>query len=142
MANGLPRSTLVLAIVASASLLPAQTTDGIVSGRLRNSIGSPVVGGYFVCENAQMNTRVSALTGDLGTFGLPALPPGRYRIRTDAGGYLSADVENLLPPVAGVLGAGPGSAVDAGRAAPGIIFESSRGSEAAFLGTLKIPVKP
>ena len=58
---------------------------------------------HIVCENAQTNTHVSALTGDLGTFGLPALPPGRYRIRTDADGYQSVDIENLLLPVAGVL---------------------------------------
>jgi hypothetical protein len=104
MAKGLPRTILVLGFAAAASMLPAQTTDGFVGGRLRNSIsGSPISGGRIVCENAQTNTRVSAHTGDLGTFGLPALPPGRYRIRTDADGYQSVDIENLLLPVAGVL---------------------------------------
>lgn len=103
---GIGVKTVVLALAAGAApfVLFAQTTDGFIGGLVRDSItGSRISGASIVCENAETNTHVAARTGDRGAFGLPLLPPGRYRIRADVDQYQSVDIENLTLPVAGML---------------------------------------
>jgi hypothetical protein len=104
MRRELQNGLLVSIVAIQANVLQAQTTDGFIGGFVRNSIsGVRVSQVRIVCENSETNTRVSAVTGAFGTFGLPELPPGTYRIRADADNYQSLDIENLTLPVAGIL---------------------------------------
>lgn len=95
---------LSITVLAASFALLAQTTDGVVSGRLRDSItGRRIPAASLVCESEETDTRVFTRTGDRGTFGLPMMPPGRYRVRVDAASYQSVDIEQLILPVAGML---------------------------------------
>ncbi len=98
------RVILMMAIAAVASPLRSQTTDGLISGVLRDSIsGNPIPGAVIVCEDEATHTRATAQSGDSGRFGLPLLPPGLFRVRVEESGHLSVDIQNLVLPVAGVL---------------------------------------
>src|SRR5262249_17776821 len=100
-----PRSMARIALLLAASdMLFSQTTDGLVKGLVRDSItGEPVGGAVVRCESESDPTIVSRPADNDGRFGLPLLPPGRYRIHIEAREYQTADVQNLDLAVAGVL---------------------------------------
>ena len=103
MSHGL-RRIILAAMAAGVSTLCAQTTDGFVTGTLRDSVsGNPIPGASIVCESAATNTRVPARSGEDGSFGLPLMPPGNYRVRVEEATHQAVDIQNLVLPVAGVL---------------------------------------
>ena len=81
--------------------LAAQTTQGVIAGRLVNSTsGRPIAGAaieYSSTENP-MSGRSSADAS--GYYSLPLLSPGTYRVRVTADGFQSQEVQQLALPVA------------------------------------------
>ncbi len=99
------RVFLSVAWWASAAALSAQTTQGLVGGRVRNLLtAAPVAGAVITYQSLATNTRGSVLTGKDGFYNCPLLPPGKYRIRAGAGeGFQAQEVQELALPVAGRL---------------------------------------
>src|SRR5262245_22596301 len=98
------RLALVTVAVFYGASLFGQTTQGIISGRIRNSVNGQPLGGARI--------QYSALTGVLsggaqsdrnGHYSLPLLSPGLYRVRVEAEGYQAQEVHELELPVAARL---------------------------------------
>src|SRR5260370_1860134 len=76
-----------------ASLLPlvdlavAQSTTGTIAGSVTDSSGSPVAGAKVTATNVQTNVARSANTAQDGSYSLPFLPIGTYRIDIDVSGF-------------------------------------------------------
>jgi len=85
--------------MAWVSILTGQTTQGLISGRLVDSItGSPIGGAAIEYSSSSSGT---ALSGADGYYYLPLLSPGLYRVRVTAAGFQAQELEELELPVAG-----------------------------------------
>ena len=80
----------------SALALFGQTTQGVISGRLLNSITGRPVGGATVAYSSSVNTLAGSTAADeQGYYYLPLLSPGVYRVRVTAAGFQSQEVQEL-----------------------------------------------
>ncbi|HEV8148087.1 MAG TPA: carboxypeptidase-like regulatory domain-containing protein, partial [Bryobacteraceae bacterium] len=96
-------------LVALVALAPAQTTQGLISGRVVDlGSGRAIVAAEIRCELSD-NTLASVGTPSVtrsdrsGYFTLPLLSPGFYRIHVQAATYQAQEVYQLEVPVAGRL---------------------------------------
>jgi len=95
---------LRIAIMAlSGLLLQGQTTQGVISGRVMDPDGKPVVGAEVAAESLETSTHVTGHTDKGGLFALPLLPPGKYRLMVDAEGYQRQEIYELQLAVAAFL---------------------------------------
>jgi hypothetical protein len=84
--------------------LPAQTTDGLIRGRVTDSqTGAAVPGASVACENPATHTAAVTHTDSHGYYALPLLPPGVYRARASAAAYQAQEVQELTLAVAASL---------------------------------------
>ncbi len=99
------RTFAILVFAAlGAVCLPAQTTQGVISGRLLNSVTGWPLAGATVAYSSPVNTLAgSAVSDNQGYYYLPLLSPGLYGVRVAAQGFQSQEVEELSLPVAGRL---------------------------------------
>jgi hypothetical protein len=87
-----------------ATLATAQTTQGLISGRIVDSqSGRAVAGATVRCTVLGGGSPVLGHSGPAGYFVLPLLSPGTYRLRVEASKYQAAEVHQLEVPVAGQL---------------------------------------
>src|SRR6185295_4393524 len=94
----------VICIVLLTPMLTAQTTQGLIAGRLVNSLtGGPVSGAVVSFWNAATGSSGAARSDASGNFFLPLLSPGFYRVRATADGYQAREVQELELPVAARL---------------------------------------
>ncbi|MGD1093049.1 MAG: carboxypeptidase regulatory-like domain-containing protein [Bryobacteraceae bacterium] len=95
------RSVTILLPLFLSALLHGQTTQGVISGRLLNSVTGRPVSAAAVAYSSSVNTITGTATSDgSGYFHLPLLSPGVYRIRVVADGFQSQEVQELQLPVA------------------------------------------
>jgi len=80
-------SILVLCLVASASILSAQTTEASLSGRVTDPSRARIVNATVAAIRSDTNARYQTTTHVSGEYDLPGLPPGVYRIEIDAQGF-------------------------------------------------------
>lgn len=98
----LPRPLLLLLL--AASLAPAQSTDGLITGQVVDAVTArPLPGARIEYENPALNRRGAALAGPSGRFSLLYLPPGVYRLRVAASGYQAQELHELRLAVAARL---------------------------------------
>ena len=81
----------------------AQTTQGLISGRLTDSQSGQPVNQGRVFFSSGAGVEGTATAGADGYYILPLLSPGTYRIRATAAGYQPHEVQNLILAVAGRL---------------------------------------
>src|ERR1017187_9565359 len=82
--------------------LAAQTTQGLISGSIINSVTGQPVAGASVTYTSETLAATGTLQSDAGGYYfLPLLSAGTYSIRTTADGYQSQELEQLELPVAG-----------------------------------------
>src|SRR5580700_1506942 len=82
----------------------SQTTPGLISGRLVNSInGSPVARAEVFYSSSTSNLAGAALSDAAGYYYLPLLSPGLYQIRVTSAAYQSQEVQELELTVAARL---------------------------------------
>ena len=91
---------------ACATLLCAvagfsQTTQGLISGRLLNSVsGGPIAGANVTYSSSISNLAGASISDASGYYYLPLLSPGFYRLRVTAADYQSQEVQELELTVA------------------------------------------
>lgn len=79
----------------------AQTTQGLISGRLVNSVtGRPIKGASVLFASSLATFTGGAVSDSSGYYLLPLLSPGVYQIRVTAEGFQAQEVQNLELTVA------------------------------------------
>jgi hypothetical protein len=87
----------MLVLLFGASLT-GQTTQGVISGRLVNSVtGHAVPFGSITCSSLADDaaTTATSVSDSAGYYYLPLLSPGTYRVRATAAGFQSQEVQEL-----------------------------------------------
>ncbi|HEX4594487.1 MAG TPA: carboxypeptidase-like regulatory domain-containing protein, partial [Bryobacteraceae bacterium] len=88
-------------ILFSAVAGVSQTTQGLISGQLVNSVtGRPVAAASVTYSSSTSNLAGSARSDAAGFYYLPLLSPGSYRISVAAESYQSQEVQELELTVA------------------------------------------
>src|SRR5581483_10819264 len=78
-----------------------QTTQGLISGRLVNSVtGRPISGANILYTSATSNLVGASNSDASGYYYLPLLSPGIYQIRVSAPEYQSQEIQELELTVA------------------------------------------
>jgi len=84
-----------------AAIAIAQTTQGLISGRIAHSqTGAGLGGAQVVYAGAATGLGGTALAGTGGYYVLPLLSPGTYRLRVAAGGFQAQELQVVELPVA------------------------------------------
>lgn len=95
-------SRLIGASLAAGLALHAQTTQGLISGRILNSVTGRAVAGASVTYTSTTLSASGTLRSDIGGYYfLPLLSAGTYTIRTTADKYQPQELQQLELPVAG-----------------------------------------
>jgi Carboxypeptidase regulatory-like domain/TonB-dependent Receptor Plug Domain len=93
------RACLLFLLCAAAGI--SQTTQGLISGQLADSVtGRPVSGANVLYSSATSNLAGAALSDASGYYYLPLLSPGTYQIRVTSPAYQSQEVQELELTVA------------------------------------------
>ena len=93
----------VLAVLLAASAV-GQTTQGVISGRLVNSVtGRPIASANVSYASDTATSAGSSNSDANGYYALPLLSPGTYRVRATAMGFQSQEVQELELSVASRL---------------------------------------
>src|SRR5258708_12689996 len=96
---------LVVFVSLCATPALAQTTDGLISGRVTDSgRGTRGEGANVFCSSSNTNASGAAGTDASGEYVLPLLSPGIYRVRVEAAGFQAKEIQELEVPVSGRLG--------------------------------------
>src|SRR5271154_346367 len=86
---------MILAVLGAAALA-GQTTQGVISGRLLNSITGRPIAAASVEYSSEVNTSSGRGASDAsGYYTLPLLSPGVYRVRVVAAQFQSQEVQEL-----------------------------------------------
>jgi hypothetical protein len=87
-----------------AAMVHAQTTQGLIAGRVLDSVtGHPIVGAKIVYSNAVQALGGFVFASSDGYFNLPLLSPGAYRLGVSASGYQPLEAQRVELAVAGRL---------------------------------------
>ena len=93
------RALALLALCAIAG--SAQTTQGLISGQLVNSVtGRPLAGASVLYASSLSNLAGASQSDENGYYSLPLLSPGLYQIHVNAEGYQSQEVQEIELTVA------------------------------------------
>ena len=96
---------VVRALALASTVMVAQNTQSLISGRAVDAGTGTPLGGARVAYHSLATSTSGVVTADRnGLFTCPPLPPGRYRIRATAGdSYQAREVHEMDLPVAGRL---------------------------------------
>ena len=79
--------TLILALVLMTKHLPAQTVSGTINGTVTDATGSVLPGVNVEVANQTTGLQRTTTGSEIGTFTVPALPPGIYTITVSKPGF-------------------------------------------------------
>jgi hypothetical protein len=92
---------LLLGLFLLCAAASAQTTQGLISGRLLNSVtGAPIQGARVVFASSLTTLAGGAASDSSGYYLLPLLSPGLYQVRVTANGFQAQEVQNIELTVA------------------------------------------
>src|ERR1700674_5463729 len=87
---------LLLSFILGDTAVICQTTQGLISGRLLNSLtGRPINGATVEIASFTSTSTGSSVSDASGYYYLPLLSPGIYRVRVTALGFQSQEVHEL-----------------------------------------------
>src|SRR5580704_10821566 len=69
-----------------------QTSQGTILGTVRDASGGAMAGATVTITNTGTNDARTATTGTDGGYRVPALEPGLYTVRVEAGGFKTLTV--------------------------------------------------
>jgi Carboxypeptidase regulatory-like domain/TonB dependent receptor len=76
--------------------LRAQTTNASVTGYITDQTKAVIVGAKVIVINVDTNGRYEAATNGVGSYDVPNLPPGRYRIEVEKPGFKTVVKSDLI----------------------------------------------
>jgi hypothetical protein len=83
---------------------PAQTTQGVINGRIIDSVtGSPVPDATVSLSSEGTSTQITVRADSRGYYTAASIPPGPYRVRATAEKYQAQEAFNLELAIAGRL---------------------------------------
>lgn len=92
---------LMIGVLILGAAASGQTTQGLISGRLVDSVtGRPISGARVLFTSSLTLVAGGAASDSSGYYLLPLLSPGLYQVRVTAGGYQSQEVQDLELTVA------------------------------------------
>jgi Carboxypeptidase regulatory-like domain/TonB-dependent Receptor Plug Domain/TonB dependent receptor len=95
------RCSVLLGLFLLSTAVSAQTTQGLISGRLLNSVtGTPIQSARIVFASSLTTLAGGAASDSSGYYLLPLLSPGLYQIRVSAEGFQAQEVQDLELTVA------------------------------------------
>jgi hypothetical protein len=74
-------------ILAISGISSAQTTNAAVTGRITDPSKAVIVDAHVALINTGTNVRYEGKTNDAGSYVVPALPPGPYRVEVEKPGF-------------------------------------------------------
>ncbi|MDT5269539.1 MAG: hypothetical protein QOH49_1725, partial [Acidobacteriota bacterium] len=89
---------LLIAFVLPAA---AQSNKGTITGTVTDPTGAVVKDAKITATNVATGEAREATTGDEGTYSMPALDPGIYRVTVDASGFSQSIIEQVKLDTAG-----------------------------------------
>ncbi len=93
---GKARSVLLLSVLAPCATISAQTGGtGAVSGTLADASGSLVTGAKITIVNTATNEERATQSDTRGTFFIPSLPPGLYRVTVVKEGFKTTSSDSV-----------------------------------------------
>jgi len=93
---------LAALVVALAGLAAGQTTQGLISGRVVNSVTGRAIGGASVSySSSTLAASGTVLSDAAGFYFLPLLSAGTYTVRVSATGYQTQELQQMELAVAG-----------------------------------------
>jgi hypothetical protein len=87
---------LVLLALLGPTELVAQTTTGMIRGRVLNDVGAPVVGADIALLNPQTGVQRTTISQQDGNYALVGVQPGTYELSVRMIGYTAAPQELRL----------------------------------------------
>jgi hypothetical protein len=94
--------TLVLFLLGALPALP-QTNNGRIEGIVQDSSGGIVPGARLTATNVKTQLKVETASNAQGEFVLTPLPPGTYKLTTEASGFHRSDIEAIEINVGAVV---------------------------------------
>lgn len=89
-------SSIAAVLLAIASLLVGQVGDAELAGAVTDPSGSPVAAAKLTLTNDESGVQRSAASDSAGRYVFPALAPGRYSLKTEAAGFRTATITQIL----------------------------------------------
>lgn len=77
----------------------AQTTQGSLSGLLRDATGAAIVGANVVVKNIATGEEFRSKSSEQGAFAFPSIQPGRYSITIELTGFKRTEVPEVIVEV-------------------------------------------
>src|SRR6266496_2757877 len=81
-------------------LVFGQGPVGTLTGTITDPAGAVIAGAAVVATNTATGVETSATTTGTGTYTMPYLPAGTYKVRVTSPGFRTATVENVVLRVA------------------------------------------
>ena len=102
MVNTAPRSVISIGVLffGLAGLAMAQGPVGTLTGTVTDSANATVPGATVVATNIATAVESSTTTTNTGSYTLPYLPAGGYKVRVAATGFRTTNTDNVLLRVA------------------------------------------
>jgi Carboxypeptidase regulatory-like domain/TonB-dependent Receptor Plug Domain len=98
---GVSFGLLLFLLLLSSAVTVAQTTQGLISGRLLNSVtGRPIPGASILYSSSLTNLSGRAVSDESGYYLLPLLSPGIYQVRVTADKFQAQEVQEIELTVA------------------------------------------
>jgi hypothetical protein len=101
--SGRPRVILVLialVVMWSALAFAQGGATSSVTGTVTDTTGAVVPGADIVLTNVADGTTYNAISGDNGSFTIPALPPGNYTATVSLQGFKTVELKDIIVNVA------------------------------------------
>jgi len=93
--KGLAYISVLLAVLAMASVALAQAGSSSVRGIVNDLQGRPVAGATVSLIDEQKNFNRTQTTNDSGSYVFTAVPPGSYRIDVEAAGFKKSSISEV-----------------------------------------------
>ena len=77
----------LIAVVMCTAVFAQSITSGDIAGTITDPSSAPVPNASVVTENVATGLRQSGITSSAGTFRIPLLPPGDYKVTIAAAGF-------------------------------------------------------
>src|SRR5436853_367338 len=74
-------------LAMTTEVVVAQKFTGDISGTVTDSSGAAVGGATITAENTGTGLQRTALTSDMGSYRIPSLTVGRYKVTVSASGF-------------------------------------------------------